>query len=80
MLIQLNPPIYTPPIHFKKIHMTMKNSGSFIRYSPLLRGDGTMFPLKNMLNIIFLKLQFPVPAFFSPATNPGRRGTQYHPK
>ena len=35
MIIRLFPPIYTyPPIHFKKIDMTRKNSGGSIRFPP----------------------------------------------
>ena len=33
---------YPRPIHFRKIDMTTKNSGGFIRFPPLLRGDDAM--------------------------------------
>ena len=36
----LSPYITYPLIHFRKIDMTTKNSGGFIRFPPLFRGGG----------------------------------------
>ena len=65
MLIQLHPPMYTPPIHFKKID----------------KGDGTMFPLKNMLNIIVLKASVSSASIFLTCNKPREtRGHNITPK
>ena len=55
-------PIYTyPTIHFRKIDMTTKNCGGFIRFPPLVREDDVMVCLlwskHNLVKTIIIKYE-----------------------
>ena len=50
------PPIFTyPPIHIRKIDMTIKNSGGFIRSPSLFREDDAMLRTRKYSVIIQCK-------------------------